>query len=169
MGTVVIEAAEKSGALMTANLALDQGREVFAVPGSALSPVSRGTNALIQTGAKMVVSAQDILNELDLDRVAATIRPAPVPARTSRRGPENDIEAAIMCHLSTEPRSVDDLVQLTSLPIMQVNSTLTVLELRELVRQVGVRQYVLADGVTGHTPFKSLHQSVAVSCPDESE
>src|SRR5262249_44733837 len=67
LGTLVVEAAEHSGALMTAYLAADQGREVFAVPGNAHSPSSKGTNILIQNGAKMVLDVKDIVSELNLD------------------------------------------------------------------------------------------------------
>jgi DNA processing protein len=168
LGTVVIEAAEKSGALMTANQALDQGREVFAVPGNALSPASKGTNSLIQVGARMVTSAQDILSELNLEQVAIKAQ-----VETIQLSPENETETLILRHLSADPRHIDDLADLTGLPIMQVNSTLTMLELRGLVRQVGVRQYVLAEGVTGQSlstkPGRSVEESTELSHPDESE
>ena len=168
LGTVVIEAAERSGALMTANQALDQGRDVFAVPGNALSPVSKGTNSLIQAGARMVTGAQDILSELNLEQVAIKEQVA-----TIQLSPENETEAAILRHLSAEPRHIDDLVYLTGLPIMQVNSTLTMLELRGLVRQVSVRQYVLAEGVTGQSLSnkrrRSVEEPAELSHPDESE
>ncbi|MCC7448138.1 MAG: DNA-protecting protein DprA [Anaerolineae bacterium] len=144
LGTVVIEAAEHSGALMTANQALEQGRDVFAVPGNALSPASRGTNALIQTGAIMVTRAQDILDELNLDAVSQ-IRPL-AHASQSVIDPliENETEALVLRYLSAEPQHIDDVAHQSGLSVVQVSSTLTILELRGLVRQMGSMQYALA-------------------------
>src|SRR5262249_1019410 len=94
LGTLVVEAAERSGALMTADLATDQGREVFAVPGNALSSTSKGTNALIQTGAKMVLEVKDILNELKLDvNMAEAQIQSPV---VNVPKVENEIEATLL-------------------------------------------------------------------------
>lgn len=138
LGTLVVEAAEKSGALLTANQALDQGRDVFAVPGNVLSPASKGTNALIQAGAKLVTCAEDILSELNPDRVRAETRTQPTPIVA-----DNEIEAIILRHLSVEPQHVDELSYQSGLPIMQVNATLTILELKGMIRQVGTMQYAL--------------------------
>jgi DNA processing protein len=156
LGTLVVEAAEHSGALLTANQALDQDRDVFAVPGNALSPVSRGTNALIQAGAKMVTSADDILSELNLiplerhgERPAR--RRAERQAITARQtidtipeaAAENEVEAVILRQLSAEPQHIDDLSHQCGLPVRQVSSTLTILETRGLIEQVGIMQYAL--------------------------
>ena len=73
MGVLVVEAGESSGAMITANLALEQNREIFAIPGSVLSPVSKGTNHLIQEGAKLVRDYTDILEELNLTAVTYQI------------------------------------------------------------------------------------------------
>jgi DNA processing protein len=153
LGTVVVEASEHSGALLTANQALEQGRDVFAVPGNALSPASRGTNSLIQAGAKMVTSADDILSELNLippDHRSA--RPVEVKVGSARStiavvpesAAENEVEALILRQLSDEPRHIDDLSYQCGLPVRQVSSTLTMLETRGLIEQVGIMQYALA-------------------------
>lgn len=144
LGTVVVEAAEHSGALMTANQALEQGRDVFAVPGNALSPASKGTNALIQNGARMVTSAQDILDELNLDAVNHTGLTAPASQPVNDPIIENETEALVLRYLSAEPQHIDDVAHQSGLSVVQVSSTLTMLELRGLVRQMGGMQYALA-------------------------
>ncbi|MFQ5407847.1 MAG: DNA-processing protein DprA [Anaerolineales bacterium] len=137
LAVVIVEAGERSGALITAEYAADQGREVFAVPGSILSKRSRGTNRLIRDGVRPVLSAEDILEELNMQLVAEhKVARAELPA--------NRTEAAIMEHLGAEPLHVDELTVLTSLPVSEVSSTLALLELKGRVRQVGGMHYVLA-------------------------
>lgn len=135
MGTLVIEANETSGALITADFALEQGRDVFAVPGSILSPASAGPNWLVKEGAKPVTSARDVLEELNLTAVAQhqAVREAL---------PENETEAALLRLLSSEPLHVDELGRSSALPAAAVSSALTMLELKGLVRQVGGMNYV---------------------------
>jgi DNA processing protein len=138
LGTLVVEAGKRSGALITADFALEQGREVFALPGTATSGKSEGTNRLIQEGAaKLVLSADDILEELNLTLVERHRE-----VRTVVPGDEK--EAEILRHLSAEPVHVDEIGQRTSLPISEVTSTLTMMELKGMVRQVGGMNYVLA-------------------------
>lgn len=137
LGTVVVEADLGSGALITADFAAEQGREVFAVPGSIFARNSRGTNQLIQQGAKMVCTVTDILEELNLTMVSEQ-------AQVRAMIPDNDIEAVLLDHLSTEPVHVDELGRAANLPIAQVSSTLALMELKGMVRQVGGMNYVLA-------------------------
>ncbi len=137
LGTLVIEAGETSGALITARCALEQGRETFAVPGTALSRRSAGTNRLLQAGeAKLVMDVQDVLEELNLMMLAQ---------RTQVRQivPENDVEAQLLACLSSEPMHIDELGRSTQLPIAQVSSTLALLELKGLVCRVGTMSYAL--------------------------
>ena len=138
LGTLVVEAGETSGALITLRYALEQGRETFAVPGSALSRRSAGTNRLLQRGeAKLVTTVQDILEELNLTMLAQQIEVRQV-------APENEIEAQLLARLSTEPTHIDDLGRGTRLPIAQVSSTLALMELKGLVHRAGPMTYVLA-------------------------
>lgn len=148
LGTLVVEASEKSGALMTADLATDQGREVFAVPGNALSPSSKGTNILIQSGAKMVLDVRDIFNELKIDVDVSEVRPRPIADFPKIEG---ETEELVLRNLADEAQYIDDLARQTGLPISQIISTLTVLEVKGLVHQEGVRIYGLTPTGSAYT------------------
>jgi len=137
MGTVVVEAGLRSGALITADFALDQGREVFAVPGNILSPNSAGCNRLLRDGAHVVTEVRDILETLRLDQV-----PEKQAARITL--PETPTEAALFGRLSAEPRHLDELARASGLSVAQVSSTLVMMELKGMVRQAGSNQYVRA-------------------------
>jgi len=137
LGVLIIEAGDTSGAMITAHLALEQNREVFAIPGSILSPVSNGTNHLIQEGAKLVRDYTDILEELNLTAVAHQIEMKEVI-------PTSDTESLLLKKLSAEPTHIDEVCRSSSLPISTVSSTLAMMELKGLVKQVGTMSYVLA-------------------------
>jgi DNA processing protein len=137
LGVLVTNAGKSSGALITAGFAGEQGRDVFAVPGSILTQGSVGTNRLIQDGAKLVIGAEDILEELNLTMVAEQTEARQVL-------PEDETEAALLNHLSAEPTHVDELQQRVDLPISQVTSTLALMELKGMVRQVRGMKYVVA-------------------------
>jgi DNA processing protein len=137
LGTIVIEAGFRSGALITADFALDHGREVFAVPGSILSPGSAGCNRLLRDGAHVLTEARDVLEVLHLDQV-----PEKQAARLAL--PENPVEAALFESLSAEPRHLDAVVRSSGIPVEVVSSTLVMMELKGMVRQVGSLQYVRA-------------------------
>lgn len=138
LGTVVIEAGDTSGALITARFAGEQGRDVFAVPGSIFSKQSFGVHRLIQDGAKLVATTQDILDELNLGLVAHQLQMPVAPQ------PEDPIEAALLAALSSEPRHIDDVARTAKATVAEVSSALTMLELKGLVRQVGALNYVAA-------------------------
>lgn len=140
LGVLVVEAGDKSGALITAHQALEQNREVFAVPGSIFSPASRGTNQLIQEGAKLVRSHLDILEELNL-RVVVQQR------EMIEFSPASEVESAVLAQLGSEPRHIDEICRGSGLPVRAVSSTLAMLELKGVARQVGNLNYVLAQGV----------------------
>ena len=137
LGVLVIEAGETSGAMITARLALEQNREVFAIPGSILSPASRGTNHLIQEGAKLVGNYTDILEELNLTAVARQIELKEVI-------PASETESLLLKQLSAEPTHIDEVCRSSGLPISTVSSTLAMMELKGLVKQVGTMNYALA-------------------------
>ena len=136
LGVVVAEAGDSSGALITANLALEQNREVFAVPGSVLSPRSRGTNRLIQEGAKLVRNVEDILEELNLTMIPRQIE-------MKEFVPADDNESLLLQHLSHEPIHIDELCRQSNLPIATVSSTLSMMELKGAVCQLGGMNYAL--------------------------
>ena len=136
LGTLVVEGDVKSGAMITARLAGEQNREVFAVPGSIFSPQSRGPFELLRDGATPVGTVEHILEALNLTMTGAQMdfgRVAP---------PATPEEQALMSQLTREPRHVDEVVRNTGLAAAQVSATLALLELKGLVRDVGGMQYV---------------------------
>ncbi len=140
LGVLVIEAAEGSGALITAGIAAEQGREVFAVPGNIYNPGSRGSNRLIQDGAKLVMGVDDILSELKIAHSNVQFK-----TTAERVSPGNNLEATLIQNLSADPIHVDDLARLCDLPIATITSTLTIMELKGLARKVGPMQYCLVN------------------------
>jgi DNA processing protein len=137
LGVLVIEAGESSGALITANQALEQNREVFAVPGSILSPASRGTNNLIQEGAKLVRNYIDILEELNLAMMAQQLE-------MKELLPADKTESLLLKQLSREPAHIDEICRNSGLAAALVSSALAMMELKGMVKQVGGMNYVLA-------------------------
>jgi DNA processing protein len=136
LGVLVIEGGVDSGALITARNAIDQNREVFAVPGSIYSPGSVGTNKLIREGeARLVTKAEDILEELNLTVTAQQLE---LPQVTVA----DPTEAAILKVLSSQPTHIDEVQRASGLPISAVSSALALLELKGTVRQVGAMSFV---------------------------
>jgi len=135
LGVLAVEAGETSGAMITAHMAAEQNREVFAIPGSILSPASRGTNHLIQEGAKLVRDYTDILEELNLTAVAYQMEMKEII-------PPSDIEALLLKQLGVEPTHIDEVCHSTGLPVATISSTLTMMELKGLVKQMGSMNYV---------------------------
>jgi len=134
MATVVIEAGETSGALITATFAAEQGREVFAVPGSILAPQSKGTNRLIRDGARPLLNVEEVLDVLNLEQVQEY--------RQARLAlPADEVEAKLMEVLQDEPLSVDEIQYRSGLPVEKVSATLVMMELKGMVRQAGVMTY----------------------------
>ena len=137
LGVLVVEAGERSGALLTARHALEQNREVFAVPGNILSHMSRGTNHLIQEGAKLVRNTTDILEELNLTQAVHQMTLKEVL-------PASDTESLLLKNLDAEPTHIDEVCRSSGLHIAQVSSTLSMMELKGMVKQVAAMNYVLA-------------------------
>ena len=136
LGVLVVEAPEGSGALITASLAAEQGRDVFAVPANIYNPMGRGANQLIQDGAKLVTNISDILDELNLAHERVETR-----TKTAEIIPANDLEQKLLDILGVDPIHIDELVRLSDLPIAEVSSTLTILELKGFVNSLNNMQY----------------------------
>ena len=140
LGTVVVEAGEQSGALITAAFALEQNREVFAVPGSIRAPKSRGTNRLIQRGAaKLVVEVEDILQELPTPKGDLPLKPPPTMETVL-----SSSEREVLERLSYEPKHIDALSAEVGRPTPELLAVLLSLELKGLVRQLPGTQFVRA-------------------------
>ncbi len=140
LGVVVVEAPQGSGALITAGLAAEQGRTVFAVPGDITRPESIGCNNLIRDGAVLVQQVDDILDELNVSVELAP--PQPAAAKSAADLPPD--EAAVYEKLASEPRTVDELVEATGLDSPRVMSALMLLEVKGLVRRFGGGTYARA-------------------------
>lgn len=141
LGVVVVEAALHSGALITSRHAMEQGREVFAVPGPVDSRMSRGCHQLIRDGAKLVETADDVLEELG-PLVAAAPRADGSVVHHPAELLLNDAEQRILSAVGTSATAIDQVISDSGLPTPQVLSTLSVLEMRRLVRRLS-GNYVL--------------------------
>jgi DNA processing protein len=135
LGVIVVEAGDRSGALITARHAMEQGREVFAVPGNVDSRSSRGCHRLIRDGAKLVETADDVLEEL-----GPLVEAAPGDDGRLVHHPAeltlNELEQKVLGAIGSDATSIDQIVAETQLPVPQVLSTLSVLEMRHLVRRL---------------------------------
>ena len=130
-GVLVVEADEQSGAMITARCAAEQGRDVFAIPGNIFAKTSQGTNNIIKKGAKMVTSAEDILEEYDL-KILTKGRSASV----GKTKADNPTEEKILAELSSESLAIDDIIRQTGLPAHEINATLTVMELKKKIKNL---------------------------------
>jgi DNA processing protein len=142
LGVLVIEATEKSGSLITAHLALDYNREVFAVPGSIFSPVSSGTNALLKRGAKVVTHVNDILEEFNL--IQNQEEESNSFSNKKIDLPPN--EQKVYTVLSHEPEHLNVLARHTGLSVSEIQSVLTLLEIKGLAKNIGAMQYIRNPG-----------------------
>ena len=134
LGTIVVEAAHRSGALISARLAMEQGREVFAVPGPVDSRMSRGCHQLIRDGAKLVETIDDVLEELGplmnplQNDLGETIHH---PAELQL----NEQETLILQAIDVQPTDIGTIADKTGVPITRVLATISVLEIRRLIRR----------------------------------
>ncbi|MBI4707432.1 MAG: DNA-protecting protein DprA [Candidatus Omnitrophica bacterium] len=141
MGVLVVEAAKRSGALITADFALEQGREVFALPGKIDSDNSFGTNELIKQGAKLVSSVEDILEEFSFqfDQPLLQERRSKLPITPGLDGGE---ESGVFSFLSEQPVSLDELVERAKLDIIRISDILLRLQLKKIVKQLPGKLFV---------------------------
>ncbi|MEA5079703.1 MAG: DNA-processing protein DprA [Anaerolineaceae bacterium] len=137
LATIVVEAGETSGALITAEFAVNQGRDVFAVPGSILTPQSEGTNRLIEQGARPLLRMSEILESLKLEQI-------PLKQASRKAIAASPEENRLLSCLTQDPRHIDEICAISGLPIQAVSATLTMMELKGLVTQVGGMNYVAA-------------------------
>ncbi len=135
MATIVIEAGKTSGALITANFSLEQGREVFALPGNIYAPQSKGPNKLIQNGAHPLLRPHDVLEVLDITRITQH-------KNAQHLLPTDETELQLLSALSHEPSHIDEIRAETGLAVEKVSSTLVMMELKGMVRHVGSMNYV---------------------------
>lgn len=138
LGTVVVEAAEKSGALITADFALDQGREVFAIPGNINSPLSDGSHNLIKQGAKLVNNYQDILEEIHMVLSQKADEKEMVKENTSLTEEEKIIYRLI----TKEPIQIDEIIDTSNLSAGKVSEILLNLELRDLIKEIEGKRFI---------------------------
>ncbi|MBI3685308.1 DNA-protecting protein DprA [Candidatus Azambacteria bacterium] len=134
LGTVVVEANKRSGSLITPGFALEQGKDVFAVPGPIYSGTSAGTHALIQQGAKLITCAEDILQELAIE---------PRVQKTASGGQSTAQEKMILDVIEKGPADTDAIIQQLDLPTQAVLTLLAVLELKQKVQHIGNNTYVV--------------------------
>ena len=130
-GTLIIEANKKSGSLITARAALDAGRDVYAVPGPITSPLSEGPNNLLKMGAIPVTEPTDILPSLQTPAISSV-------AYT----PSTQEESQLLTTLSLDPKHIDVLIEETHLSSSAVSSTLTLLEMKGIIKHVGSQYYI---------------------------
>jgi len=134
---IIVEAGKRSGALITATFAAEQGREVFAIPGSILHPGSEGCNRLIQQGATPLLSIDDVLDQLQFDRMCET-------TIVRQNVPSDPSEQKLLDLLSTTSLHIDEIARCTPMSAAQVSGLLAVMELKGFVRQVGTLRYAKA-------------------------
>lgn len=145
LGIVVVEGNKDSGSLITARLGLDYNREVMAVPGDILRTASTGTNDLLKAGARPITCVDDILDALYLEHFKERHTGVDKPAtfdNNQQHTQLTDNEKALLSVLEREPKHIDEIVKMSKLQVSIVNSTLSMMEMRGLVKQLGGMKYI---------------------------
>jgi len=144
-GVIVIEAPQRSGALITANFALEQGREVFAMPGNVSSAKSSGANRLIKEGAALVLGVRDILEELkyviDIKEIDDNLT-TPDPSKPGTARPMSADEGKIFKVLSGEPKSIDEISKTIDVPVSKITESLLRMELKKLIKALPGENFI---------------------------
>ncbi|MBI3671689.1 DNA-protecting protein DprA [Candidatus Azambacteria bacterium] len=133
LGVLIVEAKEKSGSLITAGIALEQGKDIFAVPGQIFAQSSKGTNKLIQEGAKLVLEPQDILDELEIAGV--NIKKQKIEL--------TETEEKILKHLKDETMHINDIIKRSGLAANSVLTAITMLEMKKIIQNIGGNIYTI--------------------------
>ncbi|GHO43529.1 DNA-processing protein DprA [Ktedonospora formicarum] len=136
LGILITEAPARSGALITANSALQQGREIFGVPHSIFSPGGEGVNKLLQEGAHLVTNVKDIIERLNIHML-------PQQIEVKKALPANAEEEVLLALLSQEPRHIDEIIRESDLPANNVTATLTIMQLKGMVKDMGGMSYII--------------------------
>lgn len=165
LGTLVVEAAKRSGSLISARLAAEQGREVFAIPGSIHNAMSRGCHQLIRQGAKLVEGADDIVDELGplvAHLMQNSERPSPVSVTHAAPVPRRDAEyEKLLAVLGHDPATVDELADQSGLTIGQVSSMLLILELEGQIEALNSGQYARIGSSSRHERERTRRADVS--------
>jgi DNA processing protein len=135
---VVVEAGEKSGALITADCALEQGREVFAVPGNITSSLSNGTHNLIKQGAKLVNNYRDILEEIP----GIVIQETNTKEISAEKFSLSEEEQIIYKIISNQPIQIDEIIEVSKLSASKVSGILLNLELKDLIKEIEGKKFI---------------------------
>jgi DNA processing protein len=135
LGTIIIEAHEKSGALITAQCALDENREIFAVPQNINSPASAGANNLIKNGAHLITKAEDVLQILNLEKINTY-------KENAKMLPASKTETLILEKLSKEPLHIDEIIKMSGLKHAEICGCLTIMEMKGMVKNTGAMMYI---------------------------
>ncbi len=135
-GVLVVEAGARSGALITVDFALEQGRDVYALPGSVNTPYSRGTNQLLKEGAKLVTHVEDILEELDINKHNKPVQYNQIPHQL------DIFETQVYNALEGGEKQLEELIKITGIEISKLNAILTVLEMKGIIKQLPGKKFV---------------------------
>jgi DNA processing protein len=141
LGVVVVEADKKSGALITARWALEQGREVFAVPGNVSGKYAEGTNGLIKDGAKLVENYLDVIDEINCLKEMVSAQGKKTRDRTAA-AELTDQEQSLLRLISLEPVNIEILIRDTGVPVHQLSPLLLTLEMKNVIKEVSGKNYV---------------------------